>query len=148
MLFIIRILPSSANNIFSNHSTLWVELNIFSLLLTNKYRLIQSKVNCSNDFFFTGLEEGEFDVREGNVNGFSFNGTVSEAVQVALEDTFSLFLANTWSRVQITQHGSFTLIDTDFFLFNYILFCILFTQFQSYLLLKSLHLLLKLCDSC
>lgn len=79
---IIRIFSSPSHNILGNNTTFWVELYIFSFLLTDKDRFIESEMNCSNDLFFTWLEKCKFYVGKRYIYNFSFYCTVSEAVQV------------------------------------------------------------------
>ena len=88
-----------------------------------------------DDFLLAWLEECEFDVRKGNVDSLSLDCTVSEAIQVAFQGTLGLFLTDTRSCVEIAQNGSFSLIDANLLLLDYILLGIFLTEFHSHLLL-------------
>lgn len=100
-LFIIRIFshsPASSNNIFCTVPTLRIKLNILSLLFGNKNRLTKSKMNCCDNFIFTGLEKGKLNIWECNVNRLTFSSSVSETVEVTLKITFHFLLSNSGSR--------------------------------------------------
>jgi len=104
-------------------------------------------VNCSYDFFFTRLEESKFNVREGYINNLTFHRTVPESIQVTLKISFGFLLPNAWSGIQVTKDRSLSFVNVNLFLFNYILFSMLFTELDTNFFLKSLHLPFQLSHS-
>ena len=85
-------------------------------------------MNGSDDFFFTRLEKGKFDIREGNIDNLSFNGAVSESIQMTFKISFCFLLTNSGASIEVSKDRPFSFIEINLLLLDYILFSMLLTE--------------------
>ncbi len=127
MFLIVRIVSTSAYYILSYYTSFRVELNILGFLFSYHNWFIKSKVNGSYDFFLTRLKESIFYIRKGDIYYLIFDVGIPETVKVALKISLCFFLTYARTCIQISQNRSFSFVQINFFLFDYILFCMFFT---------------------
>jgi hypothetical protein len=119
-------------------------LDILGLLFADEDGFVESEVDGRDDLLFTGLEEGELNVGEGNVDGLVFDGCIAKTVEMALQDAFDLLLGNTGPHKEVSQDWSFSLIEFDVLLFSDILFGVFFIDFQFNFFLHLFDLFFKI----
>lgn len=127
--FIIWIFTTTTSNyIFCYYSTLWVKLDIFCFLFAHHDWFLESKMNGSNNFFFTGLEESVLDVWKSDVDRLILDVVISESIEMTFKISFWFLLAHSWTHIEVSENRSFSLIKTNSFLLYNIFFSIFLTH--------------------